>query len=154
MPVHTATPSSAGVELVRAEGSGRFAGAGRRLILYVEDNPANVIFMRDLISTFDNLDLLTAPTAEMGIELARGRHPEAIIMDINLPGMSGIDALRALRADPETSAIPVIALTAAASDRDKQRGVQAGFYRYLTKPVKVDELVSSLEELLSPASAN
>lgn len=61
-------------------------------------------------------------------------------MDINLPGMSGIDALRVLREWPETREIPVIALTAAASERDRQRGERAGFYRYLTKPVKVAEL--------------
>jgi CheY-like chemotaxis protein len=69
-------------------------------------------------------------------------------MDINLPGMSGIDALRALRASPETKDIPVIALTAAASERDRLRGEQAGFYKYLTKPVKVDEFVAALEVLL------
>jgi CheY-like chemotaxis protein len=70
-------------------------------------------------------------------------------MDINLPGMSGLEALRALRAEPTTSEIPVIALTAAASERDRQRGVQAGFYRYLTKPVKVDELIMALEGVLA-----
>jgi len=90
------------------------------------------------------------PTAELGIEVARERRPEAIIMDINLPGMSGLDALRALRAAPETKEIPIIALTAAASERDKQRGTQAGFYRYLTKPVNVDDFVSALEGLLTP----
>ena len=121
---------------------------GRRLILYIEDNPANVTFMMDLVSTFENIDLLTAPTAEIGVELACERHPEVIIMDINLPGMSGLDALRALRTAPKTKEIPVIALTAAASERDRQRGTQAGFYRYLTKPVKVDEFVTALEELL------
>ena len=120
------------------------------MVLYVEDNPANVTFMKDLVSTFENIDLLTVPTAEMGVELARGRHPEIIIMDINLPGMSGIDALRALRAAPETKDIPVLALTAAASERDRQRGMQMGFYRYLTKPLKVDEFVEALEALLAP----
>ena len=75
---------------------------------------------------FEDVELLTAPTAEMGIELARARRPDVIIMDINLPGMSGIDALRALRAAPETKDIPVIALTAAASERDRQRGIQSG----------------------------
>ncbi|MCL2725544.1 MAG: PAS domain S-box protein [Polyangiaceae bacterium] len=129
---------------------GRLAGDGRRLVLYIEDNPANVTFMRDLVSTFDNLDLLTAPTAEMGVELARSRRPEVIIMDINLPGMSGLDALYVLRAVEDTQDIPIIALTAAASERDKQRGIQAGFFQYLTKPVKVDELMSALEALLSP----
>jgi PAS domain S-box-containing protein len=140
--------------IVREAGSGRLAGDGQRVILYVEDNPANVVFMKDLVSTFDNIHLLTAPTAEIGVEMARGpRHPEVIVMDINLPGMSGIDALRALRGNPETKEIPVIALTAAASERDRQRGEQAGFHRYLTKPVKVDEFVAVLEELLSERSS-
>jgi PAS domain S-box-containing protein len=129
-----------------------FQGAGPRLVLYVEDNPANVVFMRDLLSSFENIELLTASSAELGVDLARSRHPEVIIMDINLPGMSGLDALRALRADPVTKGIPVIALTAAASPRDRQRGTQAGFHSYVTKPVKVDELLSILEALLaSPA---
>jgi CheY-like chemotaxis protein len=69
-------------------------------------------------------------------------------MDINLPGMSGLEALQVLRRDQATKDIPVIALTAAASERDRQRGMQAGFFRYLTKPVKVDELVAGLEALL------
>jgi PAS domain S-box-containing protein len=148
IPVHESGARSTVPPAVRDAVSGRLAGEGRRLILYVEDNPANVTFMKDLVSTFENIDLLTAPTAEMGVELARGRHPEIIIMDINLPGMSGLDALRALRSAPETGRIPVIALTAAASERDRQRGIEAGFYRYLTKPVKVDEFVTALEGLL------
>jgi DNA-binding response OmpR family regulator len=92
---------------------------------------------------------VTAPTAEMGIELARSRQPDVVIMDINLPGMSGLEALGVLRRGVTTAAIPVIALTAAASERDRLRGTQAGFYRYLTKPVKVDELVTTLEILLA-----
>lgn len=70
-------------------------------------------------------------------------------MDINLPGMSAVDALRALRSAPETKEIPVLALTAAASERDVQRGIQAGFFRYLTKPVKVESFVSALEDLFA-----
>ena len=69
-------------------------------------------------------------------------------MDINLPGMSGLEALRILKEWPETTTIPVIALTAAASDRDRQRGERAGFFRYLTKPLKVDELDAALDEVL------
>jgi CheY-like chemotaxis protein len=149
VPAHERGMSEPGPALVRAAESQRAEGEGRRLILYVEDNPANVSFMRDLFTTFVNTELMTAPTAEIGIELARERHPEVIIMDINLPGMSGLDALRALRRIPETSGIPVVALTAAASERDKQRGVEAGFYRYLTKPVKVDEFVTVFEGLLA-----
>lgn len=129
--------------------TGGALGAGRKLVLYVEDNPSSAIFMRHLVGTFDNLELVTTPTAEMGIEIARERHPDVIILDINLPGMSGLDALHLLRAAPETREIPVIALTAAASERDKERGIQAGFCRYLTKPIKVDEFVPTLEALLA-----
>jgi PAS domain S-box-containing protein len=120
----------------------------RRLVLYVEDDPANVTLMRDLVSRLGNVDLLTAPTAETGIELARGRQPEVIIMDINLPGMSGMEALRALRMTDDTKNVPVIALTAAASERDQQRGMKAGFYRFLTKPVNVDEIATTLKTVL------
>ena len=124
------------------------AVTGSGLVLYIEDNPANVRFMKDVIDVFDNVELITAPTAEMGLELARARRPAAIIMDINLPGISGLEALRGLSKSPETASIPVIALTAAASERDRKHGVQAGFYRYMTKPVKVDELIVALEGLL------
>jgi PAS domain S-box-containing protein len=130
----------------------RFTGVGHKLVLYVEDNSANVTFMIDLLSTFDNIELVTATTAERGVEIARERHPEVIIMDINLPGMSGIDALRALSATPGTKDIPVIALTAAASEHDRRSGIQAGFHRYITKPVKVGELLTVLEALLVPSS--
>ena len=147
LPIHASGARSSATAAVRGAGSTKL-GEGHRRILYVEDNNANVVFMKDLVSFFDNVELLTAPTAEIGIELARTRKPEAIIMDINLPGMSGLDALRELRTIPETKDIPVIALSAAASDRDRQRAMQAGFYRYLTKPVKVDEFIDSLQELL------
>jgi CheY-like chemotaxis protein len=124
-----------------------------RLALYVEDNPANVVFMHDLVSTLEDVELVSAPTAELGIEIARTRRPAVVIFDINLPGMSGIEALKALRALPETKDTPVIALTAAASERDVKRGLEEGFYRYLTKPVKVDELVDAIESLLDAPSA-
>jgi signal transduction histidine kinase/CheY-like chemotaxis protein len=124
------------------------AHAVRPVALYVEDNPANVAFMRDLVSTLENIDLLTVPTAEIGLEVARARKPTLIIMDINLPGMSGLDALRALRQFPETKDIPVIALTAAASERDRQAGLSAGFDAYITKPVRVDELLEALNKVL------
>ena len=96
----------------------------------------------------ERVELIAAPTAELGIELARARQPDVIIMDINLPGMSGIEAAQQLKQWPETQAIPVIALSAAAMIRDAARVAGAGFYRYLTKPVKVDELMATLEELL------
>jgi PAS domain S-box-containing protein len=123
----------------------------RYVIVYVEDNPSNIAFMEDLLADFERVELITAPTAEIGIELVRARHPNVVIMDINLPGISGFEATQKLAAWPETRDIPVIALSAAAMIRDAARVAGAGFYRYLTKPVKVDELTSVLEELLIPS---
>jgi PAS domain S-box-containing protein len=105
----------------------------RYVIVYVEDNPSNIAFMQDLLADFERVQLLAAPTAEIGIELARTRHPDVIIMDINLPGMSGLEASQRLRQWPETRDIPVIALSAAALIRDAARVIGGGFYRYLTK---------------------
>jgi signal transduction histidine kinase/ActR/RegA family two-component response regulator len=148
MPIHTSDPLSVHKD-VGTEGALHLGENRRGLVLYVEDNPANVRFMQDLLGNFDGIELLAATTAERGVELARAKRPKVIIMDINLPGMSGLDALRVLRESSETSDIPVIALTAAASERDRQRGEKAGFYRYLTKPVKVAELEAALETLLA-----
>jgi CheY-like chemotaxis protein len=101
------------------------------------------------LTYFGHVDLLTAPTAEIGLELVRARKPDVVIMDINLPGISGIEAARRLRAWPETQQIPVIALSAAAMMRDAGRIQEAGFHRHLTKPVMVDDLARVLTELLS-----
>lgn len=125
----------------------------RFLVIYIEDNPSNIAFMEDLIADFEAVELITAPTAEIGIELVRARQPNAVIMDINLPGMSGFQATRRLREWPETKNIPVVALSAAAMVHDKARVGDADFHRYLTKPVKVDELSAVLEELLLGSSA-
>ena len=149
LPLQTTEAEAGPPNLGEDDLTARLAEQNGRRVLYVEDSQANVTFMRDVLSDFPGIDLMTAPTAEMGVELARSRSPDVIIMDINLPGMSGLDALRILREAPETAGIPVIALTAAATDRDKQRGVQAGFFRYLTKPVKLEELVGALDALLS-----
>ncbi|HEX7700543.1 MAG TPA: ATP-binding protein, partial [Kofleriaceae bacterium] len=149
MPVHLAKPQPLLLPQ-RAERPRAATPTTRppRLVLYVEDNPANVAFIRDLIGGLDNIELVTVPTAELGIDLARARHPDLVLMDINLPGMSGLDALKVLHSIKETERIPVIALTAAASERDRTRGIEAGFYRYLTKPVQVDELIDAIETLL------
>jgi PAS domain S-box-containing protein len=120
----------------------------RHKIIYIEDNPSNLAFMRELMADLASVELLTAPTAEIGLPLVLAHRPDAVILDINLPGMSGLDAMRRLREWPETRDIPVIALSAAALARDTQRGIDAGFYRYLTKPVRVDELTAALEQIL------
>lgn len=150
VPAHASEPPSlASLAEAHRPPSDRPGAEGHRLVLYVEDNPANIAFMKDLVGSLEHVELLIAPTAEMGIELACSHQPEVIIMDINLPGMSGLDALHALRDTLETKHIPIIALTAAASERDKQRGIQAGFHDYLTKPVNVDKFVTALDELLA-----
>ena len=108
--------------------------------------------MKALVTEFERVQLITAPSAEIGIELVRMHRPHVVIMDINLPGMNGIEAARRLQEIPETCDIPVVALSAAAMPRDAQRAASAGFYRYLTKPVKVAELTAVLEELLMPGA--
>jgi PAS domain S-box-containing protein len=154
LPVHIAEARRSTPPAAAAVDGMSLAVDGPRLVLYVEDNPANVLFMTDLISHFENIELLVAPTAELGLAFARGRLPAAILMDINLPGMSGLDALSVLQASAATAHIPVIALTAAASESDRQRGERSGFYRYLTKPLRVDELLSALEAALTaPATS-
>jgi CheY-like chemotaxis protein len=122
-------------------------------IVYIEDNPSNIAFMRHLMSEIASVELITASTAELGLEVVRAHQPAAVIMDINLPGMNGFDALERLKAWPETTHIPVIALSAAALARDTSRAIDAGFYRYLTKPVRVAELTRVLEQLLLDAAA-
>jgi PAS domain S-box-containing protein len=121
---------------------------GRRTVLYVEDNPANLAFMASLFEHLEGAVLLSAPTAELGLELALAHRPDLIILDINLPGMNGYEALQRLREATETRRIPVFALSAAATERDVRNGLEAGFDRYLTKPVKVDELTAALLEVL------
>jgi PAS domain S-box-containing protein len=150
LPTLSSWTEAAGARSV-AQPAPRFGKSRRRLVLYVEDNPANVTFMRDVLGDFEELDLATAPTAEMGIELALARRPDVIIMDINLPGINGLEALDRIRGEPAIATVPVIALTAAASERDRQRGIKAGFYRYLTKPIRIDELLRALETVLAPS---
>jgi len=91
--------------------------------------------------------------AGRGIEIARNSRPDVILMDINLPGISGIQALGILAEDPTTAHIPVIALSASAMPRDIEKGLEAGFFRYLTKPIKVNELMQTLDMALERAKA-
>ena len=124
------------------------AGAPRRTLLYVEDNPANMKLVEQLIARRPDLRLLTAVNGTLGIEVARTTQPTVILMDINLPGISGIEALKILREDPATAHIPVVALSANAMPRDIAMGLEAGFFRYLTKPIKVKELMDTLNAAL------
>ena len=123
-------------------------GAPLRTLLYVEDNPANLELIEQLIARRPDLRLLSAADGDLGIEYARAYQPAVILMDINLPGINGIDAMKILRADPLTAHIPIIALSANAVPRDIERGLEAGFFNYLTKPIKVNEFMDSLDVAL------
>jgi CheY-like chemotaxis protein len=127
-------------------------GAPLRTLLYVEDNPANLKLVEQLIARRPDMRLLSARDGNTGIELARANQPEVILMDINLPGISGIEALKILREDPATARIPVVALSANAMPRDVEKGLEAGFFRYLTKPIKVNEFMETLEVALAFAA--
>jgi CheY-like chemotaxis protein len=124
-----------------------------RTLLYVEDNPANLMLVEDLVARRPDIRLLTAEDASRGIAIARASLPDVILMDINLPGISGIQALGILAEDPATAHIPVIALSANAVPRDIERGLEAGFFRYLTKPIKVNEFMHTLEVALNFAES-
>ena len=128
------------------------AKAQSRTLLYVEDNPANLMLVEDLIARRPDIRLLSARDGSRGIEIARASRPDVILMDINLPGISGITALRMLAEDPSTAHIPVIALSANAIPRDIAKGLDAGFFRYLTKPIKVPEFMDTLDVALKYAS--
>jgi signal transduction histidine kinase/ActR/RegA family two-component response regulator len=122
-------------------------------LLYVEDNPANLKLVEHLIARRTGMRLLSAGDATRGIELARQHLPEVILMDINLPGISGIKALKLLRDDPLTRHIPVVAISANAMPHDIHKGLEAGFFRYLTKPIKVDSFMDALDAALRQGTA-
>lgn len=119
-----------------------------RTLLYVEDNPANLMLVEHIIERHPHIRLLSAHNGNLGIALANTHLPDVILMDINLPGISGIKALEILRHNPATMHIPVLALSANALPRDIEKGLEAGFFRYLTKPIKVNELMNALDDAL------
>ncbi|GAB3628446.1 hypothetical protein GCM10027419_32970 [Pandoraea terrae] len=119
-------------------------GVSVHTLLYVEDNPANLKLVEQLIARHTDMRLLTAVTGQLGVELAHTALPEVIVMDIHLPDISGVEALKILRKDPATAHIPVIALSASAMPDDIKKGMKAGFFRYLTKPIKLDEFMDAL----------
>ena len=117
-------------------------------VLYVEDNAANIRLMKSLTGNIEGLKLMVAINARDGIALAKEKQPDIIILDINLPDMNGIDVFKELGNLPETAHIPVIALSAAASNSDIQKGLSAGFKYYLTKPMDLNEIISAMKSSL------
>ena len=122
-------------------------------VLYVEDNPANLLLVEELIARRTDIQLLSARDGLAGVSMARAHLPDVILMDINLPGISGIDAMLILANDSRTAHIPVIALSANAIPRDIQKGLEAGFYRYLTKPINVHAFMEALQQALTQVKA-
>jgi PAS domain S-box-containing protein len=117
-------------------------------LLYVEDNQANMKLVEQIIARRPDIRLLTAVNGHLGIELARKELPTVILMDINLPGISGVAAMEILREDPATAHIPVVALSANANPRDIEVSLAKGFFRYLTKPIKIKEFTETLNAAL------
>jgi signal transduction histidine kinase/ActR/RegA family two-component response regulator len=150
----TAPRTSSLAERVAPAGNGATSSASAsdvapRLLLYVEDNPANLRLVEEIVAFRRDLRLLAAHDGHLGLQLARAHRPDIILMDLNLPGMSGFEVLRQLGADAETADIPVIALTANAMPRDIERGVAAGFHRYLTKPIDIEKFTEAINSTLA-----
>ncbi len=134
--------------VVRADTALQNTYVATHTVLYVEDNPANLRLVRKIICTHTRLLMLDARTAEAGLEVAIAQHPNLILLDINLPGMSGFEVLRHLQDNPATCDIPVVAISANAMERDIKKGLAAGFADYLTKPLDISKLLSLLDTLL------
>ena len=150
-------PESAALPLAESAASDSpdtATAAAVRTVLCVEDNPANLMLVERLLARRPDIRLISAVDGRRGIEMARQMQPDVILMDINLPGISGVTALRILRADASTAHIPVVALSANAMPRDIEKGLEAGFFRYLTKPIKLAEFMLALDLALAQAKEN
>jgi len=128
-------------------------GTVRRTVLYVEDNPANLALVEELLTRRPDLRLISAADGNLGVEYARMYLPDTILMDIHLPGISGIEAMKTLRADPSTADIPVIALSAHALPTEIIKTMEAGFFNYITKPIKLKEFMAALDVALEFSSS-
>jgi two-component system, cell cycle response regulator DivK len=117
------------------------------LILIVEDNPKNLKLVRDVLQV-RGYRTIEAGTGEEGVQMTREQQPALVLMDIQLPGISGVEAFRELRADPTTRAIPVIAVTASVMAQERQKVMAAGFDGFQGKPISVRELLETVRRIL------
>lgn len=124
----------------------------QRTLLYVEDNLANLALVEQLIARRGDLKLLKATDGPLGIQLACADLPDVILMDINLPGISGFGVFKALRENPATAHIPIMAVSSNAFPREIERGLTAGFFRYLTKPFQIKEFMDAIDAALDYAN--
>ena len=121
------------------------------LILIVEDNPKNLKLVRDTLQV-RGYRTIEAGTGEEGVQLAREQHPALVLMDIQLPGISGVEAFRQLRADPATRTIPVVAVTASVMAQERQKVMAAGFDGFQGKPISVRELLETVRQILDKSA--
>ena len=119
------------------------------VILIVEDNPRNMKLVRDVLQV-KGYETCEAGTAEDGLRLARERRPDLVLMDIQLPGMDGIEALKALRAQPATASLPVVAITASVMQQDRREIIRAGFDGFIEKPISLGGLLDAVRKAMQP----
>jgi CheY-like chemotaxis protein len=123
-------------------------GLNSKVILIVDDNEANISSMWDYLKS-RGYRLLSAHNGQAAVDLANAEKPNLILMDIQMPEMDGLEAIKIIRTNPELIAIPIIALTALAMTGDRERCLQVGATEYLTKPVKLKHLSETIQTLLS-----
>ncbi len=126
----------------------RGAQVSQRKLLYVEDNPANLALVEQFLARRSDLKLLTAVDGHQGVQLTRNSKPDVVLMDMHLPGINGFEAMQLLREDSATALIPVIALSSNAFPGEIKRCLDAGFFRYLTKPFELKVLMDVIDEAL------
>lgn len=150
LPLETVPEAAAPQTGAEADGMARrpHGESARHTVLYIEDNPSNLKLVAQMLGRRPHIQLLTAHTAELGIELARSCRPALIMLDINMPGMNGYQVLEVFKADPLVGKTPVIAVTANAMPHDIERGRAAGFVDYLTKPLNIADFFKVLDDCL------
>jgi PAS domain S-box-containing protein len=158
LPADTARPAASASDAVAAEPAGNGAASTAATgavstVLCVEDNPASLQLVQEVLASRADVRLLAAPNGRLGVELARRHLPALILMDNNMPEMSGREAQAILRSDPRTADIPIIALSANAMPGAIDKGLAAGFFRYLTKPFDVHDLLAAVDEALKVSKA-
>jgi len=129
---------------VSVSGFGDTAKPAKHTVLCVEDNPSSLKLLETIIERIPDASMIAAHTGELGVDMAIIHRPDVVLMDINLPGISGIEALQRLKASSATKNIPVIALTAKAAARDRKEGLESGFNDYLAKPINIEEVFAAL----------
>ena len=149
LPSQTAEPSTPATPAVGGPAPALAPfGARRSTVLCVEDDPANLVLMQRILARRTDVRLLLASDAVHGLEVARATQPDVVLMDINLPGIGGLEAMKLLSEDAATAHIPVIAVSANAMPLDVEGGLEKGFFRYLTKPIKIELMMEALDAAL------